>query len=185
MSEYFTVRDTKLQGVQLISPRVNHDDRGYVYESFRDGELPLMGSKYFCQHNVAVSKRNAIRGLHIQKHGEQAKLVQCVHGAIFDVVVDLRWDSPSFREWQSFMLGETNNQMLFIPAGCAHGFCTLSDKSVVTYLMTAYYGARKQLSLAWDDPTLNINWPIESEPILSNRDKHSWKLDDVIEELKR
>ncbi|MDE3045912.1 MAG: dTDP-4-dehydrorhamnose 3,5-epimerase [Verrucomicrobiota bacterium] len=158
----------RLAGLKLIRPRVFGDERGYFYESYR---APLYQEfPPFVQDNISFSVKNTVRALHYQSAPGQAKLVSCLQGKIFDVVVDLRRDSPTFGQWEAVELeGATQ---LFVPIGFAHGFCVLSDHALVQYKVSAVYNPATECSIRWNDPTFNISWPVQ-EPILSPRDQVS------------
>lgn len=150
----------KLKGLILRSPRLFRDERGFFFESHRKEEGPVE----FVQDNISYSVKDTIRGLH---YSDQAKLVQCLNGKILDVVVDLR-EGPTYRQWEAIEL--TVGMQLFIPAGFAHGFCVLSDHALVHYKVSAYYNPALEKSIRWDDPDLNIPWPVKN-PILSEKDR--------------
>ena len=157
------------QGPKIISPTAFADDRGYFYESYSERSYPGMS---FVQDNVALSKKGTIRGLHYQSSPGQAKLVSCLQGEIWDVIVDLREHSETFGKWASIKLNDLTHEQLFIPIGFAHGYCVLSDKALVQYKVSSLYDPETECSIRYNDSFLNINWP-EKEPILSNRDQQS------------
>lgn len=164
------VRETGLAGVLLIEPRFFRDDRGHFVETFQaqryaDAGLPSA----FVQDNWSRSKRGTLRGLHFQLPNAQGKLVMAIRGAIFDVAVDVRRGSPSFRRWFGAELNEENGHQLWVPPGFAHGFVALRDGTDVLYKCTAPYTPSAERILRWDDPELAIAWPI-AEPLLSPRD---------------
>ncbi len=162
-----------LPGVVLIQPTPHADDRGRFTRVFCAGEFAANGIALpVAQCNVSTNRhRGTLRGLHYQTapHGE-AKLVRVSRGAIFDVIVDLRPDSPRRGQWLAVELSEANGHMLYIPDGLAHGFQTLQDDTTVDYIMSAPYEPSAAAGLRWNDPGLGITWPIPS-PILSDRDK--------------
>lgn len=154
--------------ILVFKPHIYCDARGYFFECFRQQEnLPL-----FVQDNIASSCKDTLRGLHFQQGAGQAKLVQCLVGEIFDVVVDLRPTSATFGKWQSFLLDSASHHQLFIPVGFAHGYCVLSETALVHYKVSAFYDPQLETSIRWNDPDLQIPWPI-SKPILSIRDQTS------------
>lgn len=163
--------ETKIPDVRLIEPRVFEDDRGYFFESYRESVLKNAGiEEHFVQDNVSKSYKNAIRGLHYQIENPQAKLVQCLKGAILDVAVDLRQNSDTFGSFVAIKLSENNKRMLFIPKGFAHGFSVLSDEAVVSYKCSDYYNQEGERGLRWDDPLIRIPWDV-ARPILSEKDR--------------
>ncbi|MDR6192723.1 dTDP-4-dehydrorhamnose 3,5-epimerase [Agrobacterium pusense] len=164
-----------IEEVQLITPKKIGDDRGYFMENFRhDLFRDHLGDYTFVQENQSLSaKRCTVRGLHYQREPKaQGKLVRCVAGAIFDVAVDIRTGSPTYGRHVSAELSQENGQLLWIPPGFAHGFCTLRDNSIVCYKTTDYYSAAHDSGLCWDDPDLAIGWPVDiSKAILSDKDR--------------
>lgn len=158
--------------VLLMKPEVHFDDRGYFFESFRDDVLfNNTGVHYqFPQDNVSRSKFGVIRGLHYQLHTPNGKIVRVSKGKIIDVVVDIRSDSETFRMWDSYEISEDNFMQLWIPPGFAHGFITKTEVADVIYRTTEYHAPENQRVIRWNDPDININWPIEVPPILSQRD---------------
>ena len=165
--------ETKLEGVLLIEPTVHLDSRGRFFESFRKDKYLAMGIKdEFVQENQSLSSKNVLRGLHYRVAPEQAKLVRVVKGEVFDVVVDIRKDSPTFGNWQGFNLSDANCLQLYVPVGFAHGFCVLSDEAEFLYKVTQYYSAEKEKGIMWNDPDIGIDWPV-SDPILSDKDQQN------------
>lgn len=164
---------TPLDGVMVIRPQVFGDDRGFFLESwnartFADGGLELE----FVQDNHSRSSRSILRGLHYQTEQVQGKLVRVTAGAVYDVVVDLRKSSPSFGQWYGLELRAEEHTMLWMPPGFAHGFYVLTDSADFLYKTTDYYHPQSEVSLAWDDPAVGINWPLldGETPILSGKD---------------
>ncbi len=167
------VKELRLAGLKLVEPRVFIDARGLFFESYRRSRYKECGIEVeFVQDNTAVSCKGAIRGLHYQLDPGQAKLVSVSRGAIWDVAVDIRPNSPTFGEWEAAELSEENHRQFFIPVGFAHGYCVLSDTARVHYKASADYDPLRERSILWDDPDLNIPWPTKS-PILSDRDRTS------------
>ena len=167
-----SVIDTKLNGVKLISPRVFGDERGFFMESWNQNDFDRLVSKVnFVQDNHSRSKKGVIRGLHFQlpPHA-QAKLVRCVFGAIFDVAVDIRKSSPTFGQWVGHELSAENKLQLWIPEGFAHGFVALTDYAEVCYKTNEFWHKECESSIRWDDPCIDINWPLETAPCLSEKD---------------
>ncbi|MBD3615494.1 MAG: dTDP-4-dehydrorhamnose 3,5-epimerase [Gracilimonas sp.] len=165
------ISETRIPAVKIIEPQVFEDDRGYFFEAYRKEMLSNAGiEEEFVQDNVSKSYKNAVRGLHYQIENPQAKLVQCVKGAILDVAVDLRQNSPSFGNYVAIKLSDVSKRMLYIPQGFAHGFSVLSDEAIVTYKCSDYYNAEGERGIRWDDPLIRINWDVH-RPILSEKDR--------------
>lgn len=156
----------------LIEPVVFGDERGFFLEFYKRSDFFKAGIKEeFVQDNHSCSIRGVLRGLHFQREPEaQGKLLRCIKGEIFDVAVDIRKDSPTFGKWVSVILSEENKRMLYIPTGFAHGFQVISERAEVLYKTTREYSPEHEAGIIWNDPELNIDWPIR-EPILSKRDK--------------
>jgi dTDP-4-dehydrorhamnose 3,5-epimerase len=170
------VSQTELDGVLLIEPTVHRDSRGRFFESYVKEKYREVGiQEDFVQDNQSLSNKNVLRGLHYRIAPEQSKLVRVVKGEVFDVVVDIRKSSPTFGEWQSFILSDTNHLQLYVPVGFAHGFCVLSDTMEFSYKVSEYYSGEKEKGLIWNDPDIGIDWPI-SDPILSDKDKNNPRL---------
>ena len=160
-----------IPGPCILAPDVFGDPRGYFKETFRASLLDPLGITGFVQDNESRSGKGVLRGLHYQLEPHaQAKLVRCLRGAIFDVVVDIRQGSPTFGRWLGYELSEDNHQMFFVPAGFAHGFVTLRDDTIVQYKQSAYYAPDYERGIRWDDPEIAIDWPV-SHPQLSEKDK--------------
>ena len=160
-----------LPGVMIIAPKVFDDQRGYLMETYKRSEFVTAGVDVeFVQENHSKSLHGTIRGLHLQRPPKaQAKLVRVIDGEVFEVVADVRRDSPTFGQWVSFTLSAENRLSLFVPAGYAHGFCVTSAEAEVMYKMTEEYAPELEWGVRWDDPLLGISWPISS-PRLSVRD---------------
>jgi dTDP-4-dehydrorhamnose 3,5-epimerase len=173
------VRQTALPGVLLIETRVFSDDRGHFFETWRDASYAAAGvAGPFVQDNTSFSRRGVLRGLHYQHPNAQGKLVSVAAGEVFDVAVDIRRGSPTFRRWVSHVLSGDNGRQVWIPAGFAHGFLTTSDWAVFTYKCTDYYDAGSDRSVAWNDPDIGIAWPLPN-PLLSPKDAAAPKLGDL------
>lgn len=167
------VIDLKLQGLKLLKPQVFQDDRGFFLESFKQSLLEKLGiHSEFAQDNHSYSQKDCIRGLHFQSFPGQAKLVRVASGRIFDVVVDIRPDSPTFGQWESVILDGEHHHQLFIPNGFAHGFCILSNEAHVMYKVSSPYDPFHEKGFRWNDSTINIDWPT-STPLISGRDATS------------
>jgi dTDP-4-dehydrorhamnose 3,5-epimerase len=168
---------TEIEGVVLIEPAVHGDERGFLLETFRDSEMQSLGIEVdFVQDNQSRSDAGVLRGIHMQRG--QAKLVRCPRGRIFDVAVDLRPDSPTYKRWEGYELDDVDHRQLFIPAGFGHGFCVLSETADVLYRLSSYYDPDLERGVAWDDPEIAVRWPI-SDPILSERDRNAPSLADL------
>lgn len=162
---------TKLAGPVLLAPAVHGDERGFFLESYRANALAELGiSDAFVQDNHSRSGRAIARGMHFQPG--QAKLVRCVRGAILDVIVDIRPDSPQFGQWEGVQLDDTDHRMLYVPDGFAHGFCVLSELADVTYKTSSYYDPVTEGGFAFDDPDVAIEWPeLDGGLRVSQRDR--------------
>ena len=175
--------DTEIPDVALIEPEVHGDERGFMVETFRaDAWRGLGADAGFVQENHSRSGADILRGIHFQTSPGQAKLVRCARGRIWDVVVDLRRDSPTYRRWEGHELDDETHRQLFVPIGFGHGFCVLSESADVTYKLSSYYDSDTEAGIAWDDPDVGIEWPV-SEPVLSERDRGAPRLAEVADEL--
>lgn len=160
--------------VVLITPQVFGDERGFFMETFRQSEFEAHCGRYtFVQDNHSKSARGILRGLHYQYQQPQGKLVRVTRGEVFDVAVDMRQSSPTFGQWVGVTLSEHNKQMLWVPSGFAHGFYVTSEEAEFQYKCTDYYAPGDEVTLCWNDPTLNIQWPLVSNqpPQLSSKDQ--------------
>lgn len=163
---------TRLPDVRLLRPEVHADARGWLVESFRAETLAALGLPVqFPQENLAWSQPGVLRGLHHQERQAQGKLVQVLVGAIWDVAVDLRADSPTRGRWVAQELCAERVEALWVPPGFAHGFYVTGGPALVQYKLTAPYAPEWDRCLAWDDPTLAIPWPLDGPPLLSERDQ--------------
>jgi dTDP-4-dehydrorhamnose 3,5-epimerase len=168
------IESTKIKDLFLIEPAVFGDHRGNFFESYSQKLFDEVGiTTRFVQDNQSFSAQiGTLRGLHFQTgDSAQAKLVRVAQGKIFDVAVDLRSDSPSFGQWEGYELSSEKNNMLFIPRGFAHGFMTLTSDVIFSYKCDNYYDKSSDGGIIWNDPTLGIIWPLDIEPILSDKDK--------------
>lgn len=165
------VIETQVAGVKLIEPKVFGDHRGFFIETFRKSRYQeLLGiDAEFVQDNHSRSSRGVLRGLHFQTAKPQGKLVRCVRGEVYDVVVDIRPDSPTFKKWVGVYLSEDNKNQLWVPPGLAHGFVVVSDSADFEYKCTDYYDPSNEGCLLWNDPDVGVDWPV-SEPLLSPKD---------------
>ena len=167
----FLFQQLRFPDVILIEPRTFADDRGFFRELYKASEFAANGiAETFVQDNFSRSQRGVLRGMHFQKSPRaQGKLVMALQGEIFDVAVDIRPASPTYGQWVSQVLAAEKLQMLYVPAGFAHGFCVLSREADVLYKVTAEYAPELDWGLAWNDPDVGIQWPV-TEPILSPKD---------------
>ena len=167
----FTFKRLSIPDVILVEPQSFSDDRGFFFESFKESDFFSNGiDKKFVQDNFSHSVNGVIRGLHFQKAPKaQAKLVTVLKGKIFDVAVDIRKNSPTYGKWVSEILSDNTHNLLYVPEGFAHGFCVISDEADVLYKVSNEYSQEHERSIIWNDPKLNIQWPIK-KPIISNKD---------------
>ncbi|MBB1088083.1 dTDP-4-dehydrorhamnose 3,5-epimerase [Lysobacter sp. SG-8] len=173
------VIETGLPGCIVIEPQVFGDDRGFFFESFNLDKLADHGLQpAFVQGNVSSSTQGVLRGLHYQWPKPQGKYVSVVEGEVWDVAVDIRRGSPHFGQWTAVHLSAENKRHFWIPEGFAHGFVTLSERAVFTYLCTATYDRDADAGIRWNDPGLAIDWPVSS-PVLSEKDGRAPFLDEV------
>lgn len=177
------ITKTKLEGVVIIEPDVFGDNRGFFMESWNKEKMEEVGLFYnFVQDNHSKSTvKGTLRGIHFQKGDKaQAKLVRCVKGAVLDVAVDLRKNSPTFKQWVGVELSAENKKQLLIPRGFGHGFVTLTDDVEFLYKADNYYAPEADAGIRWNDPDIGIEWGIEN-PILSEKDKKNPFLKDCKE----
>ena len=181
----FSSSSEVIKGLKLIHPTVFYDQRGYFLESWNQKEIntKIHSSITFLQDNHSCSTLGTLRGLHYQlPPHEQGKLVRCISGEIFDVAIDLRKSSNTFGQWASVYLSAKNFNQLFIPAGFAHGFLTLSDNAEVLYKATNYWNKDAERSIIWNDPLLKIDWPLNGQFVLSKKDALAPRLKDLSED---
>lgn len=159
--------------VVLIEPKVFGDERGFFYESFHQARFEeAIGRKVnFVQDNHSKSAKNVLRGLHYQIQHPQGKLVRVIAGEVFDVAVDIRKNSPTFRKWVGERLSAENKRQLWVPEGFAHGFLVLSDSAEFLYKTTDYWHPEHERCIMWNDPIVNIHWPASANPKLSTKDE--------------
>src|SRR5574344_2324714 len=169
----FTFERLKIKDLILIKPKVFGDNRGFFMESYKKSDFIAHGIDVeFNQDNHSKSSAHVLRGLHFQKAPfGQAKLVRCSKGRIFDVAVDIRKDSPTFGKYEKVELSEENKNMFFIPEGFAHGFVVLSDEAELLYKASGEYAPNADSGILWCDKDINIDWGIDFDPILSEKDK--------------
>jgi len=171
-----------LDGVIVFYPEVFEDDRGFFKETYSRNkyrELGLLDD--FVQDSVSFSSRNVVRGLHGDP--EMSKLIQVLRGKVFDVVVDLRRNSPTFRKWQGFYLSEHNHAQIYVPKGCFNGFMALADDVVFSYKHGAHHDASREVGVKWNEPSLGITWPVVGEPRVSIKDQNGLSVEDALARL--
>lgn len=174
--------ETALKGAFIIEINQMTDERGFFGRSWCKREMEEHGlNGNVVQANTSFSKtKGTLRGMHYQKHPhEETKLIRCTKGAIYDVIVDLRKDSPTYLKWFGIELSETNYKMLYVPEKFAHGFITLTDDAEVTYLVTEFYTPGAEAGLRFDDPTLKIDWPLEAT-VISEKDRQHPDFDESV-----
>ncbi len=171
------VTGCEIEGLYVIEPEVREDERGYFIETYNFRDMKEKGlDMVFVQDNQSKSKKGVLRGLHFQIEHPQGKLVRVIKGRVFDVAVDLRNGSATYGKWHGVELSEENKKQFYVPKGFAHGFLVLSDEAEFCYKCTDFYHPGDEGGIAWDDPEIGVQWPIEDgmEIILSDRDK-KWK----------
>ena len=174
------VRDTDIPDVKEILPTVHGDERGFFLETYSARRYTKHGiPTSFVQDNWSRSRRGILRGLHYQVQQSQGKLVQAMSGEVFDVAVDLRRRSETFGRWVGVVLSAERKNQLWIPPGFAHGFLVLSEVADFVYKCTDYYAPEHERCLRWDDPTVAIEWPLDGEPMLSEKDRNGASLNEI------
>ena len=172
------VSPTHIPDVLIIEPKVFGDSRGFFFESFNAKNFASATglSVSFVQDNYSRSAKGVLRGLHYQVEQTQGKLVQVSQGAVFDVAVDIRKSSPTFGQWVGCELSDANHRQLWIPPGFAHGFMVLSESADFLYKTTDYYAPQHERCIAWNDPSIGIDWPSDITPLLSAKDQQGVSL---------
>ena len=173
------------EDAKVLIPSVFKDNRGYFYESWNKKIFDLELKKInFCQENHSFSKKNVLRGLHFQTNpNSQGKLVECILGKVYDVILDLRSTSNTFMEWGGLELSEENKKQIWIGKGFAHGFYTLSDHAHVIYKIDNYWNKNSERTIIWNDPSLSIDWHLtEEKPLLSDKDSVGKEIKDLSKE---
>lgn len=167
----FSFRRLEIPDVLLITPNIFEDERGFFMETYKLSEFKKLGVEYnFVQENFAKSKKNVLRGLHYQLEPKsQGKLVRCVRGKVWDVAVDIRKGSPWYGKWVKVEMSEENKNILWVPRGFAHGYVSVEEDSEILYLTTEEYAPQFERGILWNDPTLKIDWGVDS-PIVSQKD---------------
>lgn len=180
----FDFKKLEIDDLILVTPRVFEDSRGFFTETYKQSEFFANGIKdNFFQDNHSKSSKGVLRGLHYQTAPKaQAKLVRCIKGEVFDVGVDLRKGSKTFGKWAGALLSEKNKNMLYLPEGFAHGFVVLSDEAEIVYKSSNEYSPENDRGIRYNDPLINIDWGIDYEPVISEKDKLQPYLHEVKEE---
>ncbi len=169
----FKFIETEIEGLYVIEPKVFSDNRGYFLETYNYNAFKKAGlDMIFVQDNYSASVKGVLRGLHFQKEHQQGKLVRVVSGEVFDVAIDIRAESPTYKKWYGIRLSEENKKQFYIPEGFAHGFLVLSDYAEFAYKCTDFYHPGDEGGIAWNDPGIGIDWPLDNigEVILSEKD---------------
>ncbi|MBC2582924.1 dTDP-4-dehydrorhamnose 3,5-epimerase [Clostridium sp. DJ247] len=178
----FNFNKTKIDGVYIIEPKIFGDNRGYFMETYNKEQFDKAGFNItFVQDNESKSSKGVLRGLHFQKKHSQGKLVRVTKGEVFDVAVDLRTGSPTYGKWEGVILSEENKKQFYIPEGFAHGFLVLSEEAVFNYKCTDFYSPEYDGGVMWNDPDINIKWPLDGidNILLSEKDKGHPNLKDL------
>lgn len=173
MSKISVLRDVdNIKGLCVIEPRVFSDNRGYLMESYNEKDFSEEGlTAKFVQDNEVFSRRGVLRGFHVNRNHPQGKLIRVLDGEIFDVAIDLRFNSPTYKKWYGVNLSDENKKQLYIPEGFGHGYLALTDARIL-FKVTAHWGAGDEISFAWNSEDFNIDWPIKN-PIQNESDKSS------------
>ena len=168
----FTFKETPIKGVYVIEVKKYGDSRGYFMETYKKEDFDKAGLVYnFIQDNQSKSKKGVLRGLHYQKKFPQTKLVRCIEGEVFDVAVDLREGSPTFGKYFGVVLSAEKGNQFLIPKGFAHGFYVLSETATFVYKVDEFYHPEDEGGFMWNDPDVGVQWPLDGEPLLSDKDK--------------
>jgi dTDP-4-dehydrorhamnose 3,5-epimerase len=176
--------ETRLDGLVLLEPKVHGDARGFFVETFRADVAEAHGIPVqFLQDNHSRSRQGTLRGIHFQTHPGQGKLVRVARGVVWDVVVDLRRESPTFGEWEGVRLDDESGRMLWIPVGFGHGFLVLSEVADFVYKCTNYYDPASEAGIRFDDPEVGIEWPADVELLYSERDRVAPLLSEIADSL--
>jgi dTDP-4-dehydrorhamnose 3,5-epimerase len=174
---------TQLPGVVILEPQVFGDARGFFVETWSRHRYEAAGVACdFVQDNISFSTQGTLRGLHFQHPRDQGKLVQILSGVVFDVAVDIRWDSPTCGQWAGIELSAEKHNQLYIPPGFAHGFYVLTESALFSYKCSDYYSPQTEGGILWNDPDIGIHWPLEGSPLLSDKDRRYCCLRDIPKE---
>jgi dTDP-4-dehydrorhamnose 3,5-epimerase len=177
------VTESEIPGVLIVEPRVFGDDRGFFMETYQRDRYARHGvARDLVQHNLSFSRRGVLRGLHVQHPHSQGKLVQVFSGEVFDVAVDIRRGSPTFRRWTAVRLSGENKRQLWVPPGFAHGFLVTSSEVLFGYKCSDFYHPETEFGVRWDDPDIGVEWPLDGAPELSAKDVDAALLRDVPED---
>lgn len=177
------VIDTAIPGAKIIEPKVFGDERGFFLETWQSQRYADQGiPPGMVQDNQAYSSRGVLRGLHVQHPHAQGKLVQVLRGEVFDVAVDVRRGSPWFGQWVGVLLSGENKRQFWVPEGFAHGYYVTGEDALFTYKCTALYQPQNEVSVAWNDPGIGIEWPLSAGPILSQKDSEAAPLREIADE---
>ena len=172
---------SSLPDVLVFEPKVFKDTRGFFLETWSANRYQEAGIiKTFVQDNISFSKRGTLRGLHYQHPHGQGKLVQAISGQVYDLALDIRSDSPTFRQWFSIVLDANKHNQVYIPPGFAHGFLVLSETALFSYKCTDYYNPEDEYGIIWHDADIAIDWPLVGEPIVSDKDKQLPTLNNIV-----
>ena len=177
------VIETNIPDVKILEPKIYGDERGYFMETWQQEKFEeLVAKRNFVQDNESVSTFGTLRGLHYQTENTQGKLVRVINGEVFDVAVDVRKGSSTLGQWVGTYLSENNQRQLWVPEGFAHGFFVTSDSAKFVYKCTDYYNPEAELTLAWDDSVINVQWPIKVglQPSLSKKDMQGLSFKDAV-----
>jgi dTDP-4-dehydrorhamnose 3,5-epimerase len=176
------VTEFDIPGLKLIEPKRFGDERGWFAEVWQHQRYRDAGIREtFVQDNMAMSVKGVLRGLHAQEPHAQGKLVQVFQGRVFDVAVDLRVGSPTFARWHGVILDDDNALQFYVPPGCVHGYYVMSERALFGYKTTDIYSPDSEFGVRWDDPTIAIEWPLDGEPSLSDKDRNAPLLADIPE----
>lgn len=168
------VTEFDIPGLKLVETKRFGDQRGWFAETWQNARYCDAGiEETFVQDNLARSAKGVLRGLHAQEPHAQGKLVQIFQGTVFDVAVDLRVGSPTFRQWHGIVLDEDNGLQFYVPPGCLHGYCVLSESALFGYKTTDIYSPSTEFCVRWNDPDIGIEWPLDGEPALSDKDSRA------------
>jgi dTDP-4-dehydrorhamnose 3,5-epimerase len=177
------VTETDIPGVLIVEPKVFGDERGFFLETWQRERYAEIGIPAdLVQDNQAYSRHGVLRGLHLQHPHAQGKLVQVMRGEVFDVAVDARRGSPTFGRWVGVLLSGENKRQLWVPPGFAHGYYVTAEDALFSYKCSDYYHPENELSVAWNDPAIGIEWPLDGDPVLSDKDAAAHLLADLPEE---
>ena len=175
----FTFIDTPIKGVYVIEVKRYGDNRGYFMETYKKEDFEKAGLVFdFVQDNQSKSKKGVLRGLHYQKKFPQTKLVRVIEGEVYDVAVDLRKDSPTFGKYFGVVLSAEKGNQFLIPKGFAHGFYVLSETATFVYKVDEFYHPEDEGGFMWNDPEVGVKWPLDGEPLLSEKDKVQLSFED-------